>query len=622
MMLQKRLYYGFDGYQALPTPRAARSVRKRCLVKSKGNDQQMCAFDLLATVAGKILLEGESSPPSVVEDSSIAKEENNSEHKPIEEKSCHERNFLFTELVSEAPNSNLCLNELSLAQNDVISRPASGVTTSEGSEKVGSAEQLVNDDDCKLRLGICTPRDVDSSGFKLPSKCESSRKQIEVDSEKATNLSITTPALVSSVDSVNLVSRDDGDNSSELNKAFRPQPRVGDCLVKKFLTSKHLKVAPINVKDDRCYNNADTQRCNLSDSKNSIKRHRSLGDYPFKKRKLYYFSSVSNSDQGIISSDGNSNGTTIGGGVPSSRPASQGVIGTPTSAAGERTSFHSKNHKVKLKIKSFRVPELYIEIPENATVGSLKRKVMEAVNEVLGGGLRVGVILQGKKIRDDNRTLLQTGISHDNKMDNTLGFTLEPSPVQGPIPSCPGGQLLHETPQPLASVTDTRSLDHQPRIDFNNLIESDDNNKSATHDPESRALVPVHTTKPDDASLGVVPFRKSKQCESGQRRIRRPFTVAEVEALVQAVEKLGTGRWRDVKMRAFDSAKHRTYVDLKDKWKTLVHTARISPQQRRGEPVPQELLDRVLAAHAYWSPPPPRPQQQHPKPPLDTILLL
>lgn len=40
---------------------------------------------------------------------------------------------------------------------------------------------------------------------------------------------------------------------------------------------------------------------------------------------------------------------------------------------------------------------------------------------------------------------------------------------------------------------------------------------------------------------------------------------------------------------------------LQDKWKTLVHTASISPQQRRGEPVPQELLDRVLSAHSYWS---------------------
>lgn len=38
-----------------------------------------------------------------------------------------------------------------------------------------------------------------------------------------------------------------------------------------------------------------------------------------------------------------------------------------------------------------------------------------------------------------------------------------------------------------------------------------------------------------------------------------------------------------------------------DKWKTLVHTPKISARQRRGEPVPQEFLDRVLAAHAFWS---------------------
>nr|2AJE_A Chain A, telomere repeat-binding protein [Arabidopsis thaliana] len=93
----------------------------------------------------------------------------------------------------------------------------------------------------------------------------------------------------------------------------------------------------------------------------------------------------------------------------------------------------------------------------------------------------------------------------------------------------------------------------------------------------------------------------SHMLEDPQRRIRRPFSVAEVEALVQAVEKLGTGRWRDVKLCAFEDADHRTYVDLKDKWKTLVHTAKISPQQRRGEPVPQELLNRVLNAHGYWT---------------------
>ncbi|GJX40885.1 reverse transcriptase domain-containing protein [Tanacetum coccineum] len=51
---------------------------------------------------------------------------------------------------------------------------------------------------------------------------------------------------------------------------------------------------------------------------------------------------------------------------------------------------------------------------------------------------------------------------------------------------------------------------------------------------------------------------------------------------------------------------HNTYstpiwYEYVDKWKTLAHTASIPPQQRRGEPVPQHLLDRVLAAHEYWS---------------------
>lgn len=44
-------------------------------------------------------------------------------------------------------------------------------------------------------------------------------------------------------------------------------------------------------------------------------------------------------------------------------------------------------------------------------------------------------------------------------------------------------------------------------------------------------------------ALAVPPMhQKSKRTEIAQRRIRRPFSVAEVEALVQAVEKLGTGR--------------------------------------------------------------------------------
>jgi hypothetical protein len=57
----------------------------------------------------------------------------------------------------------------------------------------------------------------------------------------------------------------------------------------------------------------------------------------------------------------------------------------------------------------------------------------------------------------------------------------------------------------------------------------------------SRAIVPVASPKAE--ALAIVPVCKSKQPAMGQRRIRRPFSLPEVEALVEAVEQLGTGRF-------------------------------------------------------------------------------
>lgn len=83
---------------------------------------------------------------------------------------------------------------------------------------------------------------------------------------------------------------------------------------------------------------------------------------------------------------------------------------------------------------------------------------------------------------------------------------------------------------------------------FGNIIESDHDSAPSPPDmsteksmSDSKALIPVPDVKPE--ALAVVPMRKSKRSDVGQRRIRRPFSVSEVEALVQAVEKLGTGRY-------------------------------------------------------------------------------
>ena len=95
---------------------------------------------------------------------------------------------------------------------------------------------------------------------------------------------------------------------------------------------------------------------------------------------------------------------------------------------------------------------------------------------------------------------------------------------------------------------------HQGRSDdhtgtsLSTFLESDHESAPSPHyaalekiSANSRALVPL--TAVNAEALSAVPLRKPKRSEATQRRIRRPFSVSEVEALVQAVEKLGTGRY-------------------------------------------------------------------------------
>ncbi|XP_075489548.1 telomere repeat-binding protein 5-like [Primulina tabacum] len=433
-------------------------------------------------------------------------------------------------------------------------------------------------DDCNLRLGIFKPlANPDSSARRIFSGTESDheiRKHIKMESSIPPNsstcngLDLCHPVagdkkpsrLVKSFDgekilfyrdhspcgftpvkpdNIKFVSRDDDDKTSAFTepririKRFRPSPRIGDSKIRKLPASRPYKVALL-VRDDERYN-ADTERCENVSSKRSFKRQRSPRDYPFKKRKFYECSLMSNSDEG-------NNGVALG----SPPTLSRQVIKTQNSAAGEHASFQTSNPQVKLKTRSFRVPELVIEIPETATVGSLKKTVMEAVNAILGSGLRVGVLLQGKMIRDDNITLLQTGISQDHEMD-MLGFTLEPCITQAPLQSFPDKQprqLLHNDPQPLARYPPTRGvsrngvqlgkLNSQPEHagnDFINVVECDHDSVLSPPDmslqkpaAQLKALVSVLKMEPD--VLAMVPLKKSKRSDSAQRRIRRPFTVS------------------------------------------------------------------------------------------------
>lgn len=90
-----------------------------------------------------------------------------------------------------------------------------------------------------------------------------------------------------------------------------------------------------------------------------------------------------------------------------------------------------------------------------------------------------------------------------------------------------------------------------------------------------------------------------KKVKSQAAWLRRPshrFHEYEVECLIAAVEKFGTGRWKDIKEKYFSTFQFRTAADLKDKWRSLLHSAaNLADNQKFRATVPVNLLKRVLA---------------------------
>ncbi|XP_072995688.1 telomere-binding protein 1-like isoform X1 [Typha latifolia] len=670
MMLRKRTDYGFYGYQAPSILHLPQSAKGKRSVRRKSEDNDMRAFDLLAAVAGKLLTEGRNSSslvnsteaPNLTNPKTVENfnELRSSEIEALDQVSCNANAFssrgIHQGQFNNPSGEEMCTpKEAASVPNSLFMKSDSldkELITSVMRNKFGYSPHTVLE---KGSIGTCCSVPVESAKTKEEERKTPPQAGLKVTKTKTVKkfsyvcrlmdpivLDTKTSASVNSDNNAGVplykdsapcsssfpkhrdrtelvVASDDDENTcfktsnTISTKAFRPHC-TGVRKVRKISTSKFQKVAPTmmrrggpsitETKPSFCRNR---MHCTCQ------RTHRTM----FKRRK--FFQSFPSPFEGGMSSETVSN-------LPAKRsvkveadPFDYAVNQLSSSLTSQRPSYGLKDYQVKLRIKSFKVPELFIKIPETATIGSLKRTVMEAVTSILGRGLHVGVILQGKKVKDDNKTLQQAGISFGDKLDN-LGFILEPDSTQVPpqltVPE--DSHVLDSadvTVQPLRSQPAKFSLDHGAAnatqcLTLTSLANSLESNHASIHSPvdglsldkssaNSQALVAIPPTYVDP--LAVLPLRKSSKPQIVQRRIRRPFSVPEVEALVQAVEKLGTGRWRDVKHQSFDDAKHRTYVDLKDKWKTLVHTARISPQQRRGEPVPQELLDRVLSADNFWS---------------------
>ncbi|KAI8539984.1 hypothetical protein RHMOL_Rhmol09G0225400 [Rhododendron molle] len=665
MVLKKRLEYGFSGYPVPVIPRGPRSARKRGSHKKTLEDSQICAFELLAAVAGKLLQESESSTssnvaeglhPSSIHNGGIKQEQ--VEKGEALKSECRDQgswveSVFSSELAPRKRNLDSSFAEFPRAVSDTVLEGTSVIPRSKISTKVRH--------DLKLEIPENKTAAENSPG-KVEGgspNCGEIGRQIKAEGNPNHNVDLTmavnsyskdpmeihvniTDSLINSDTSVQLPSyRDSVPNASfprqknnvklrsrvddenpvgrnvyrSKTRAIRPQTCIGHRRVRKLLASKNWKVTP-TLEDcefsdsDGCMKNVN--RCRKAPSTSEVIQCL----VPLKKRKLCNRNStLAHDPEGSSESISNSPEKGVKGEKTSPAKNLGRAKVVSSSVVGHQTSLKSRDSHVKFSIKSFKVPELYIDIPENATVGSLKGTVMEAVTAILQGGLHVGVVVHGKKVKDDNKTLLQMGISHNDDM-GTLSFTLEAGsriasqpPNRKEVPILLPCETHHQFSRSAAMESEVlnASFDPSPATNVDNHVETNHELVPSTHEaikdgtaPDSRALVAVPAVSVE--ALAVVPMnQKTRRCELVQRRTRRPFSVSEVEALVEAVEKLGTGRWRDVKLSAFENADHRTYVDLKDKWKTLVHTATISPHQRRGETVPQDLLDRVLSAHGYWS---------------------
>ncbi|KAJ0962428.1 hypothetical protein J5N97_030256 [Dioscorea zingiberensis] len=491
MVLQKRLDYGSCGYPVPVMPRVPKSARGKRSVRKKAEESQMCAFDLLAAVAGNLLVEAEnfSTPnkstetPCIAspEDTTAKSEERNTEKpvkaEPYDQGSCN-KSTLVSEVSVQRPRS--CqIKQQSYSPKATLSEHVPVFMKNEGFGKDGCSGHSIVDGHNRVSGG--------SPGL-VSWKCSSEK------------------IFPSSAE------------SSEGNGDHQTKARVQ---IGKWKLG--------NLVDNNAHNHGT---CNLEDPME-------LDVKP------PVFISSDSSVEAPFYGDHNACGVAS----PKLR-----------NAVVDRDDDENLSRNTHPSIMTYRAARLR-RIGNRRIRKLLASRYWKATPTSKGGEL----CNSGKEPKPLSRIA-----------------AIIPPPTSDPRP-------FDATIEPPLTFVDPES----------DSIHSPTSESLQDKASNSRALVSIPAV--DVEALAVVPLHKSKRAELVQRRIRRPFTISEVEALVQAVEKLGTGRWRDVKVRAFDNAKHRTYVDLKDKWKTLVHTAKISPHQRRGEPVPQELLDRVLSAHAYWS---------------------
>jgi len=234
----------------------------------------MCAFDLLAAVAGKLLLEGESSltpnkigtPDAHTGKDTIKKEQLNDE-KPIEDKACDigscSENTLGPDLVAQGQAT---LKECSQVVKSALSGPTHVILKCDTSNKQACTEKKFP---CIDKLHEDKTKDGTLVDWNASNPCGLEDK-VDVDAKPhvlaSSDSSVKVPRCGDHIlcnsfspkcrDEKLLVDRDDDENSSgctnpriTTNKALRHQGIIGHRKIRKQLATKFWKAATTMAKD-------------------------------------------------------------------------------------------------------------------------------------------------------------------------------------------------------------------------------------------------------------------------------------------------------------------------------------------------------------------------------------
>uniref|UniRef100_A0A2P2JCU9 Uncharacterized protein n=1 Tax=Rhizophora mucronata TaxID=61149 RepID=A0A2P2JCU9_RHIMU len=278
MVLRKSKYYGFDGFQVPSFPRAPRSARGRGLHRQKIEDNRICAIELLASLAGKLLQGSESSSacsnaseaddqPAVGND--VIKQEPDEDNIPksehFDQRSCEESVYI-PGLPSQNSNKKCVLKESPSAAGDFRLNPSLIVTKSDSSERVcHDVKSIVERGSPDLGVGhveTAFSRQKGADGLGTPGSTNNST----CSSKDPLELCIKFPAVNNPDNNIStsscrdhirhenhptLGSGDNGEKFSSCNKlmapkpmSFRPPSHIGDRRIRKLLTSKYWKKAP------------------------------------------------------------------------------------------------------------------------------------------------------------------------------------------------------------------------------------------------------------------------------------------------------------------------------------------------------------------------------------------